>query len=62
MFLLELISSRASATPYLSLRRDGRLAKRMDGDVGMERFASESDNAPAELSAAGMTTSDLSAS
>jgi hypothetical protein len=59
MFLFDLFETRVAPSPS-PLRRDGGSRKPVDGDTGMERFASLPSTVPAEISAAGLTTSDLS--
>jgi hypothetical protein len=62
MFIFDLFSSRVTSASSSPSRWDGQSGKSFDGDIGMERFTSMPGDAPAELSAAGITTSDLSAS
>ena len=62
MSIFDLFSSRATTASSSPLRSDGHSGKSLDGDIGMERFTSMPADAPAELSAAGIATSDLSAS
>ena len=59
MFLFGLFESRSVPTSRAPLRWDGVASKSVDGDIGMERFAPLPRAVPAEISAAGLTTSDL---
>ena len=58
MFLFDLFESRSVPTARPQLRMDGGSGESVDADTGMERFTSST--VPAEISAAGLTTSDLS--
>lgn len=58
MFLFDLFETRARSAA--SFRRDRGASKPLDGDTEMERLASLPSTEPAELSAAGLATSDLS--
>lgn len=51
---------RSTPTSYSPFRWDARSGKWLDGDIGMERFMLLPVATPAELLAAGLTTSDLS--
>ena len=51
---------RSTQSAYSPFRWDARSGKWVDGDIGMERFMSLPGATPAELLAAGLTTSDLS--
>jgi hypothetical protein len=57
MFLFNLFETRSVPTSSSPLRWKGKPA---ESDVGMERFASLPRAVPPEISAAGLTTSDLS--
>ena len=59
MFLIDLFVPRSTRTSESRLRPESRSGKPLDGDTGMERFSS-SGVMPAEVSAAGVATSDLS--
>jgi hypothetical protein len=60
MFPFNLFGARSVPTSRAPLRWGGDSRKSTDGDIGMDRFASPPVAAPAEISAAGLTTSDLS--
>jgi hypothetical protein len=60
MFLADLFETRSVATSRALLRWRGRSGKPVEGDVGLERFTSLPNVQPAEISAAGLATSDLS--
>lgn len=60
MSLFDLFETRTVATSYSLFRRRGRSGKPGEGDVGLERFTPLPSVQPAEISAAGLTTSDLS--
>ena len=58
MFLFDLFEIRSVRTARSPFGMDGGSGKPADRDTGMERFTSST--VPAEISAAGLTTSDLS--
>jgi len=60
MFLIDLFETRSVPNSSSPFRWNGGLRKPADSDIGMERFASPPSAVPAEISAAGLTTSDLS--
>jgi hypothetical protein len=60
MSVFDLFGTRSVATSPSLFRWRGRSGKPVEGDVGLERFASLPGVQPAEISAAGLTTSDLS--
>lgn len=60
MFPFDLFDTRSAASSNASFRWTGGSSKPVDGDIGLERFASLPSEEPAEISAAGLTTSDLS--
>ena len=51
---------RSTPTSFSPFRWDAQSSKWVDGNIGMERFMSLPGATPAELLAAGLTTSDLS--
>ena len=62
MFLFDLFEPRSVPASYSLFRWGARVRKPMGGDIGLERFASPPSAVPVEISAAGLTTSDLSQS
>jgi hypothetical protein len=60
MSLFDLFDIRSVPKSSSTLRWDGESGRLVDGEVGIERFASQPNPVPAEISAAGLTTSDLS--
>jgi hypothetical protein len=60
MFPFDLFGTRAVPASRPSRHWDGESGRSFDGDIGMDRFASQPAAVPAEISAAGLTTSDLS--
>ena len=58
MFFFDLFETGSVPTPRSPFRLDGGPGRAADRDIGMERFASSA--VPAEISAARITTSDLS--
>ncbi len=60
MFLFDLFETRSVPTSSSPLRWKGGPGEPAESDVGLERFASLPRAVPPEISAAGLTTSDLS--
>jgi hypothetical protein len=60
MFPFDLFEVRSVATSHPPLRWGDDSRKSVDGDIGMDRFSSRPIAVPPEISAAGLTTSDLS--
>lgn len=60
MFHFDLFVPRSVPTYYLVFRWGARSPKPVEGEIGLERFTSPSSAMPGEISAAGLTTSDLS--
>jgi hypothetical protein len=60
MFPFDLFATRSVPSSSSPLRWDGESGRSFDGDIGLDRFASPAAAAPAEISAAGLATSDLS--
>lgn len=60
MFLFDLFEARSVPASDTPVRRDARPQKPAESDIGLERFTSAPDAMPAEISAARLTTSDLS--
>ncbi|HJR21947.1 MAG TPA: hypothetical protein VJ822_10030 [Dongiaceae bacterium] len=60
MFPFDLFETRSVPSSSSPLRWKDGPGKPAEGDVGMERFASLPSAVPPEISAAGLTTSDLS--
>jgi len=62
MSLFDLFEPRSVPASYSPFRWGARAPKPVEGDTGLERFASPRSAVPVEISAAGLTTSDLSQS
>ena len=60
MFLFELFKPRSVPASHSIFRWSARPNKPAERDAGLERFKSPTSVTPAEISAAGLTTSDLS--
>jgi hypothetical protein len=60
MFLFDLFEPRSVPASQSIFRWSVRSSQPAEGDVGLERFASPARATPVEISAAGLTTSDLS--
>jgi hypothetical protein len=60
MFLFDLFGARSVAASNSPVRRDARSQEPGESDIGLERFMSAPSALPVEISAAGLTTSDLS--
>jgi hypothetical protein len=60
MFLFDLFECRSVPAFDLPFRWDARSQKPGESDIGLERFTSAPNAVPIEISAAGLTTSDLS--
>lgn len=60
MFPFDLFDTRSATSSNASFRWTGGVGNPADGDIGLERFASLPGAEPVEISAAGLTTSDLS--
>jgi hypothetical protein len=62
MFFFDLFDPRSVPASYSIFRWSARARQPVEGDIGLERFASLPSAVPVEISAAGLTTSDLSQS
>ena len=60
MFLFDLFEIRSVPTSSSPFRWKNGPGKPAESDIGLERFASPPRAVPPEISAAGLTTSDLS--
>ena len=60
MSLFDLFEGRTAPKSSSPLHLAGGSGNPVDSDVGIERFTQRPNTVPAEISAAGLTTSDLS--
>jgi hypothetical protein len=60
MFLFDLFEMRSVTSSPATVGSKGGSSKSADVDIGLERFTSVPKTVPAEISAAGLATSDLS--
>jgi hypothetical protein len=60
MFPFDLFEPRSVPASHSLFRWGARSRKPVEGDIGLERFTSLPTAVPVEISAAGLTTSDLS--
>ena len=60
MFLFDLFEVHSVPASNSPVRSDARSQKAGESDIGLERFTSAPNAMPVEISAAGLTTSDLS--
>ncbi|HKP22940.1 MAG TPA: hypothetical protein VJV39_03690 [Dongiaceae bacterium] len=60
MFLFDLFETRSVPSSRAAVGSKGGSGKSADVDIGLERFTSLPRTVPAEISAAGLATSDLS--
>ena len=60
MFLFDLFEPHSGPASKSTFRWDAHSQKPGESDIGLERFTSAPSAMPVEISAAGLTTSDLS--